>query len=196
MKPIFTTIIFTLTSLLCFGQIRPRVPTEKNNSIKLNDSTLINNPYYKILLVRYLPTLGEFGGTTDSITIFRSNECPDTVKGIALHCKILRASLTSVEQEFGYDTIIVTEASRLNIDSVQIEQPIHQLINHAIEEVYIGAKDIYNGEMRITGNGYFEISIGYRKDGFKDFNLASKRTKENWESFEKLKKIIILANKL
>jgi len=195
MKPIFTTIILILTTLLSLGQTRPKVPMETNNLTELNDSALINYPYYEILLIRYLPTLGEFGGTTDSITIFRSNECPDTVKGKALHCKILRASLTSVEQEFGYDTTIVTEGSRVNIDSVQIGQPIHQLINQAIEEVYNGAKEIYNGEMRISGKGYFEISMGFSDDPYKDFNLASNRTKDNWESFEKLKKIITLANK-
>jgi hypothetical protein len=194
MKPTLTILILTLTTFLSSGQSRPKVLVDTNIEEEINDSTLINYPYYEILLIRYLPTLGEFGGTTDSITIFRSNECPDTVKGKALHCKILRASLTSVEQEFGYDTTIVTEGSRMNIDSVQIEQPIHQLIKQAIEEVYNGAKEIYNGEMRISAKGYFEISMGFADDKYKDFVLGSNRTKGNWESFEKLKKIITLAN--
>ncbi|MFT7234404.1 MAG: hypothetical protein ACI8TA_003636 [Cyclobacteriaceae bacterium] len=194
MRPTLTILILSLTTFLSSGQTRPTLPADTNIDEEVSDSTLINYPYYEILLVRYLPTLGEFGGTTDSIRIFRSNECPDTLKGRALHCKILRASLTSVEQAFGYDTTIVTEGSRVNFDSVKIDQPIHLLINQAIDEVYVGAKDVYNGEMRIWGKGYFEISMGFTDDRYKDFNLASNRTKGNWESFEKLKKIITLAN--
>jgi hypothetical protein len=194
MKPTLTIIILILTTFLSSGQTRPKPPIQNNKEV-IHDSTLTNYPYYEILLIRYLPTLGEFGGTTDSITIFRSNECPDSLKGRALHCKILRASLTSVEQEFGYDTIIITEGSRVNLDSIQIDQPIYQIINKAIDEVYKGAKEVYNGEMRISGKGHFEISMGFSDDRFKDFNLSSNRTENNWESFEKLKKIITLANK-
>ena len=194
MKATLTIVILILTTFLGSGQTRPGILIKPNNQEDIKDSTLINYPHYEILLIRYLPTRGEFGGTTDSITIFRSIECPDSVKVQTLHCKILRASLSSVEQYFGYDTTIVTEGSRINIDSVQIEQPIHQLINQAIQEVYKGAKDVYNDEMRIWGDGYFEISMGRRDGRHKDFKLSTISANDNWESFEKLKKIITLAN--
>lgn len=194
MKPTLTIFILILTTFLSSGQTRPRLPEKTINQEEISDSTLINYPFYEILLIRYLPTQGEWGGTTDSITIFRTNECPDSTKGRFLHCRILRANFSSIEQIFGPDTIITTEGSRVNLDSVELEQPIHQLINQAIDEVYKGAKDIYNGEIRIYGKGYFEISMGFADDRYKDFNLASDRTKDNWESFEKLKKIITLAN--
>ena len=195
MKPTLTIIFLILTTFLSKGQARPKSPIQTTHLEEISDSTLINYPYYEILLIRYLPTQGEWGGTTDSITIFRTNECPDSTRGRALHCKILRANYTSIEQIFGPDTTIVTEGSKVNIDSVRIEQSMHQLINQAIDEVCRGAKHIYNDESVILGKGYFKVSMGFSGDRYKDFDLASNRVKGNWESFEKLKKIITLANK-
>ena len=156
------------------------------------DPRLFNNPYAELLLIRYIPTQGEWGGTTDTIRIYRSNDCSDTVGGNRINCRPLMADIYSMERVFFGDTMIILH--RNSIDSVRINEPIEKLMIQSINEISDGAKKLFPQDMMLAPYSKYEVSMSLPKLGLSYFKLTSIMYDNNSKSFTELKKIITQAN--
>lgn len=187
-KTILLLLIFMLgQSPDLLAQRRPSTLVERTYIPK--DSTLHSAFNNKIILSRYLPTKGEWGGTNDTIVIYR-----DTIACDTGHYTCIKLDYHGVERLFGPDTILILKDQR--IQSISPDSSIYGILNAALDQIVEGIKASQeNGGLLIWGHSGTRCSIQMQHPNPlipnpEEYSISSVMVKEEWPAFQELLSII------
>lgn len=154
---------------------------------------LQKTPWNKIRLFRREMIHGEFGGLDEEIVLYQVDSCNSNIVTFESECLMLHADYLKRDWRESSNVLLVDS---LKIDSVKIQQSIENLVQESIDEIRNAAIALLDTQY-IPSNAccsQYELTFGVGDENAQ-INLSVRIMESNWNSFEKLKKKITLANK-